>query len=397
MKSGSKWIPTAGAHIAIWAICLTVVLSAVASAKEYSVRLEYAESPEGITHQSFDNQVRSTPFRKEPPAPANGWQRGTLQLSGALEPAVGYLWDIKGNLQIDGNRNEDLTDDGPPYKAQHAYSGGNYTYCSFTNVHFPSGTNFSAKPLMLDLNLNLRNQRTDAYGRLKSFRAGKLELDGKTWQIGVVTRMQKASRPAIRDNMVVRPWTDRGLGFSTDGQDPTAFQLPQNLYLQNKWFRLSLQPDAADLYGGTLRLVEEPVILGDLAISGEHISHLLLQSSNSAVILGTPAKLVKLPVGTYSSSLVQVGSGQNRAFRETNTRGQKLVVQAGSSATLRIGGPLTNTVTATRRGPYLSLDYNLVGADGVKYAFVGTTRDKPPSFKIESGGQKVASGNFQYG
>ncbi len=64
---------------------------------------------------------------------------------------------------------------------------------------------------------------------------------------------------------------------------------------------------------------------------------------------------------------------------------------------LSVGGPLTNSVTATRHGPDLRLDYRLVGAGGKIYQLANQNRSQPPEFAIYKGGRKIASGKFEFG
>ena len=64
---------------------------------------------------------------------------------------------------------------------------------------------------------------------------------------------------------------------------------------------------------------------------------------------------------------------------------------------LNVGGPLTNSVTASRHGQDLRLDYRLVGAGGQSYQLANQDRSKPPEFAIYKGEKKIASGAFEFG
>ena len=64
---------------------------------------------------------------------------------------------------------------------------------------------------------------------------------------------------------------------------------------------------------------------------------------------------------------------------------------------LTAGGPLTNSVTVTRRGNLLVFDYRLLGAGGDTYQLGTTDYSKPPQFAVYQGDQKIASGNFEFG
>jgi hypothetical protein len=66
-------------------------------------------------------------------------------------------------------------------------------------------------------------------------------------------------------------------------------------------------------------------------------------------------------------------------------------------AVLNVGGPLTNSVIASRHGQDLRLDYRLVGTGGETYQLANQDRSKPPEFAIYKGDKKIASGKFEFG
>ena len=79
------------------------------------------------------------------------------------------------------------------------------------------------------------------------------------------------------------------------------------------------------------------------------------------------------------------------------------MISERTPALLRVGGPLTNSVSVNRRGKILLLNYELVGAGGVlvgaggAYQLVNPDRLHPPEFVIYQGDKKVASGKFEFG
>jgi hypothetical protein len=72
-------------------------------------------------------------------------------------------------------------------------------------------------------------------------------------------------------------------------------------------------------------------------------------------------------------------------------------VDGKTPAVLDAGGPLTNSVTASRHGQDLRLDYRLVGAGGETYQLVKQDRSQPPEFAIYRGDKRIASGKFEFG
>ena len=77
--------------------------------------------------------------------------------------------------------------------------------------------------------------------------------------------------------------------------------------------------------------------------------------------------------------------------------GSRIIVSANKPALISGGGPLTNTVTVNRRGKYLALSYNLVGADGTSYQIWSQDRSQPPDFAVYQGDKKIGSGKFEFG
>ncbi len=73
-----------------------------------------------------------------------------------------------------------------------------------------------------------------------------------------------------------------------------------------------------------------------------------------------------------------------------------ITVDEKKPAVLTAGGPLTNSVAVSRRGKYLALNYQLLGAGG-PYQFVNQDRSHPPEFAVYHGDKKVASGKFEFG
>ena len=68
-----------------------------------------------------------------------------------------------------------------------------------------------------------------------------------------------------------------------------------------------------------------------------------------------------------------------------------------TTAVLKAGGPLNNTVTASRQGQDLVLNYHLAGAGGETYQLAKQDTSKPPAFAIYKGDKKIASGDFEFG
>jgi len=73
----------------------------------------------------------------------------------------------------------------------------------------------------------------------------------------------------------------------------------------------------------------------------------------------------------------------------------RISVAGTNPAVLAAGGPLTNTVSVSRNGKNLALNYKLVGADGQAYELQG--QRKEPQWAVQRAGRQLDSGSFQFG
>jgi hypothetical protein len=109
-------------------------------------------------------------------------------------------------------------------------------------------------------------------------------------------------------------------------------------------------------------------------------------------VYADPGAVVQAPLGRYLPS-VQVSKGSREAVLDSN---EEVTVARGGVSVLRAGGPLTNSVSDTRRGAVLRLSYQLLG-EGGEYRLVRTKERTPPTFKIFREGKQLASGQFEFG
>jgi hypothetical protein len=380
---------------ALFSCCLAI--SGAALAGEYVVPLEHAKAVKGFFSIHLIESPRTAPFTNEPAAPAQGWRRGTLRLNKSDARPMAYLWSTDGTLRLDLNRNEDLSDDpAGVYKARDAFSHGAYSYShsSFTNVLWIEDA--KSAPLMVDLSLWENGGRRGASGRLKSYQSGKLEIDGKAWEVGVFQSLNRAGGET--ELFLLRPWEQRKDTIGAEAPYTDTFKAAKKVAFGGRTFDMAFSPGEIGGSGaGTVKLVEQPVAYGELTIAG-HVERVVLEGQDTIAIVDAPGKTVKVPAGRYESYRVRLGSGANAAFRETSGRRDRAVVVEGSkTAVLAVGGPLTNSATVDKRGSQLSLNYKLLGLGGEPYEFRDDSRDTPPRYTIYEGDRKVASGNFEYG
>jgi hypothetical protein len=143
---------------------------------------------------------------------------------------------------------------------------------------------------------------------------------------------------------------------------------------------------------------KQPARLGELRVSGAFLDRVVLKGQNGAtVVLDAKQNDLKVPADTYTLTEVRVKKGSAEAVADLRLNPRKIVVRENSVTNLIVGGPLTNAVSATRRGNFLRLGFRLVGADGLSYRLSREDRSKPPEFLVWRGDRKVASGKFEFG
>src|ERR1017187_5296523 len=115
--------------------------------------------------------------------------------------------------------------------------------------------------------------------------------------------------------------------------------------------------------------------LGELKITGDYVQRMTLEGGPYLVVLDKPAALVKVPVGRYSQTKVCLKKGEMQAYLDGQTQAAAghITVSEAAPAILTVGGPLTNSVSISREGRKLALNYRLVGAGGA-YQMVSQDR-----------------------
>lgn len=101
-----------------------------------------------------------------------------------------------------------------------------------------------------------------------------------------------------------------------------------------------------------------------------------------------------LPEGDYRIREVYLEGGyQSSHWSEIGL--EWIQVGPDKEATLKIGPPLTQSISITRQGPILKLDYKLTGQGGENYSM--SDRKTAPAFDIYKDDKKIDSCKFEYG
>jgi hypothetical protein len=370
-------------------------------ASTQAVYLEYRELSHAGTSTGLSLGVQAGAFKKEPALGGRKVVRGTMNFGPGGDQSLPFIWDLsKGRLYLDLNRNQDLTDDaGGVFSCTEPAQSSNY-YQTFTNVHLSFKTRTGSHPMLVDLNLYDYNQ---AYGNVavRSYWAGKVSLQGREWQLGLVETPSSAPGVAEKCSLLLRPWKERDRALEVQDGSLAAFPFCRSLFFNGQAYHLDcayVQEGGAPKY--RIDLEPRQPELGELKLTGQFIQRLVVTGSKYTVVLDQPEPVVKVPVGSYRGCQVQLGKGGVEAYREADrSRGsgneKGITIATGKPALLAVGGPLTNTVAANRRGRVLNLSYELVGMGGENYQLLGARRQ--PEFVAYRAGKKIASGKFEFG
>jgi hypothetical protein len=370
------------------------------SGQVQTVYLEYSEVGYSFINQGLPLVTRSTPFVKEPAFAGSKVVRGTFQPGGSASNSIAFIWDrAAGKLYLDLNRNLDLTDDPAGVFGCREKNYSRY-YQTFTNVHLPFKTLSGNRELLADLNLYNYGSRPDCTAAVRSFWQGKVILQGADWQVGIVETSFDKSDPRDGGYMLLRPWAERNKPFNTYPGSSDAFPFSRKLFVQNQAYQLDCtngsQGDGLKL---RLQFTGQQLVLGELKITGDFVRRIILQGEPYLVIVDQPEPVVKIPVGRYHQPGVWLKKGDAEAYRDSGPmRSEKwITVDEKKPVVLAAGGPLTNSVSLSRHGKYLRLNYQLLGVDGELYQRTLADRSHPPEFAVYKGDRKIASGKFEFG
>ena len=379
-------------------------LSSSPSANTTTASLEYQETDYSVVNWSVSLRTQTIPFKKEPVAVSGKIVRGILNFGGDASNSMAFVWQRDaGKLFLDLNRNQDLTDDPAGVFSSRAAKPVNYQ--TFTNVHLPLNTTAGKGQVLADINFSDYGSRPNCSLAVRSFWQGKVTLQGRDWQVGIVQKIivqnnLKQISPFENGQLLLRPWEKRSQPFNTYDGSFAAVPFSRKLFVDGHAYQLN---PVASLQNGAIKLAlqfsEQSVTLGELKITGKFIQRLVLPGGPYLVVLDQPAGIVRIPTGSYNRPNVRLEQNGTGAFCNSGQpqAGRRIAVDDKTPAVLNVGGPLTNSVNASRHGQDLRLDYRLVGAGGETYQLANQNRSQPPEFAIYKNDKKIASGKFEFG
>lgn len=139
----------------------------------------------------------------------------------------------------------------------------------------------------------------------------------------------------------------------------------------------------------------------ELKIQGHSIVQLTLidKAGRSGVRLDHPGETVKLPAGEYRVEQVELEDGYVLNPMPGQRQDWFKVTPEGPNE-LVVGAPLYPTVTASRCGGFIQMDYDTVDGAGRSYRKnreVAAQRLPAPTFAVYRDGKEIGSGSFEYG
>jgi len=364
--------------------------------------LEYQETAYSVFNWSVSLTTQTVPFRSEPAA-AGKVVRGVLNCGGDASNSIPFVWQRDARkLFLDLNRNQDLTDDAAGTYSSRAKTP--LSYQTFTDVHLPLTTAQGRCRMLVDVNFYDYSARPNCNLSVRCFWQGKATLHGQDWQVGAIPSLwveKNGSRNiSFEHQLLLRPWEKQNQAFNNFDGSLETVPFSQKLFFGGQAYQIDwLNASPSGEVKPTLQFTEQSVVLGDLKITGQFIQRLILPGKNYLVVLDNPSATVKIPTGSYSQPTVRLERGGTAAYFNFNRPpfSTQISVDDKTSALLKVGGPLTNSVLASRHGQDLRLDYRLVGAGGETYQLANENRSHPPEFAVFKGDKRIASGKFEFG
>jgi hypothetical protein len=412
-----------------------------------TAQLEYQETSFQFLFRNVPVERRLVRFPKEPALAPGPVVRGVLKFGGNPSNAVPFVWHSGAKkLFLDLNRDQDLTDDPTGvFPAQVLWTAGpTYIYQMFTNVplSFPAAS--AGAPMVVDLRFSMdiarRPGEAMCNAALRSYWQGKVTRDGHDWQVGLMQNLSDQPGSFEHGQLLLRPWAERNKRFVASCEVPEdtlavawtgknwmvrasdAFAFSPKMFFEGHACQLdwSAEPRGRE-ERLALRLTEQQTALGELRITGSSIQRLVLMGGPYVVVLAQPPGSVKVPPGRYQPYRVWLQQGKAEAYfnyglpqsgkanvveeisgSQMPVLGppppeQAVVVDAGRTSVLAVGGPLINCVSAAHRGRNLLLSYRLIGAGGGEYWLEAGRDGKPPQVTIRQSGKRIGSGQFEFG
>jgi hypothetical protein len=380
-----------------WAFSLPaqeVFTSSPPTGQVVTASLDYQDANFSFVNEGLSVDLKSAPFKKEPTLSRGKVLRGTWQLGPKPGNQIAFVWDRSARkLYVDLNRNLDLTDD--PGGVYSSGAGGVDYFQLFSNVKLPLQAGSSSRTMLADLSCYDYGQRPNFAAGLHSFWQGKVILQGKEWQVGLLGLSSAQGTSFEGGHLLLRPWPERTRLFSLYNGSQAAVPFSSKVFFGDRAY--GLQCTGQDTGHVQIQFTEQTPKLGELKIAGSFVQRATLSGGPYQVILDQPEGVTKVPAGKYTTAQVSLRRGDTEAYLEQQFQSVgRITVSEQTPTVLQAGGPLTNSVSVARRGKSLALNYQLTGLGG-SYQLANQDRAHPPEFTVYHGDKKVSSGKFEFG
>ena len=140
---------------------------------------------------------------------------------------------------------------------------------------------------------------------------------------------------------------------------------------------------------------QQDAVKGEIKLEGKRVSRLVLRLIDGGTErFDQPGETIKLPPGQYELLQSHLEGGYTSYFPDVPGL-RSIEIDANEPAVLKVGAPLKQELRVQRQGRFLSLEYELLGAGGERYA--PARREKPPRFTVSRGERQITSGELEYG
>ena len=364
-------------------VCVMACGSVLAQeATPSAVPLEFILRPvkEGFCCSLFrEDRGAEVSFKKEPVYSSSKINRHALRFGDGPADFIGVACDVAANtLYIDRNRNLDLTDDGPGVKTSENF------YCEFRDVTLELTHEDVSIGYVLDI---------DIFGDycnpiVRSGWKGDIELAGKPCSMGIADNLDGAFSPD--DSFIFDHERHRAARLSFGEVDEEL--LPQWFLFEGQVYRMEVafrvQEDETAL-AVTLTPITEGLM--EITFEGQNVSRVVLAGKDDIYgILEWPVPVMRIPEGVYTPNQVYVLDsflGQPENVEE---------LKSGGNTLLKVGGPLSPKVVASRSGAALNMNYVLEGVEGASYEPDSESENRA-KFAIYKDGRPIKTGQFEYG
>ena len=323
-------------------------------------------------------------FKKEPAYAGEEIVRSALYVSPDKKDYVGFAYDEQGRkLYLDLNRNLDLTDDPQgEFEAGVDEWGG-----AFKNISIPIEKDGRRRDLRFDLEIY---GASFAQCEVKSsWESGAVAIGGRTFRMAVVDDGDGAFDS--KDRLYLTLAEDK-----EEDVAPIGMGVPKTLVVDGAAHELSFEWSAD---GKTLALSVEPssMAMRELALEGEGIERIVLESSDVSAMFMAPGNRIRLPAGRYNGQVyVRMGEGEEAvSWRAWNV--SRRVKDSDKVGTWLVGGPIRSKLTCRAAGAKLEFDQETIGAGGEAYRWNGGAVLGEPKLRVKHADEVVHVGTFEYG